>query len=220
MGGTIHPPAHAASDEDPQRGRDRQIDPDGEGQRRDAAQLEHQGDHHPDQHQIPGQLPVEHALDDVADQHGLRGVVLGDRRAVGQLRLGARDRRIDQPDGLTRIVDQPLARHTGGVGLMPDPVFLGIDARHRPDEMGPRGVDQCLGRGHQARGDLRSAHVDGARVVHGQQHPPHHHRRGEGSDQDGDLLMAGGASDQESRLQVLRGRAAIGTGDAHDASHG
>ena len=217
--GAIHPPSHTPADKNAQRGRDGQIDPHREGQRRNPTQFEHQGDHHADEHQVPRQLAIQNALDDVAHQHGFRRIILGDRGPTGQFGLGSRDGRIHQPNSLARIIDQPLPRHAVGIGLMPHAVFLGIHSGHRPDEMGTRRVDQRRGRGHQARGDIRGPNMDRSRVVHGQQHPTHHHRRSEGSNQDGQLLIARRATDEKPGLQVLRSGAAIGTGDAHDAAH-
>ena len=167
MGGPIDAPADTPADKNAQRGGDRQIDPHGEGQRGDAAEFEHQGDHHPDEHQVPGELPIEHALNDVAHQHRLRGIVLGDRGPAGQLRFGSGDGRIHQPDGLARIIDQPFPRHAIGIGLMPHAVFLGIQPGHRTHQVSPRRIGQGLGRSDQARGNLRGAHMNGPGIVHG-----------------------------------------------------
>ena len=60
----VDEPSDGAADEDGRGGGQRQIHSNRERERWDGAHLEHDSDHHAEQHQPPRQLPVENALDD------------------------------------------------------------------------------------------------------------------------------------------------------------
>ena len=66
----VDQPAEHAPHEDRQRGRQRQVDADGERQRRDAGQLHHDRQHRPQDDQPPRQLPGHDPFDQRREESG------------------------------------------------------------------------------------------------------------------------------------------------------
>src|SRR2546421_12693432 len=60
--------------------------------------------------------------------------------------------------------------------------------------------------------------IDGRGLIQPEQDVTEHERRGERADKDRDLLRFRRRADEETCLQILRGRAAIRRGDADDAA--
>ncbi len=119
--------------EDRRRRRQWKIDTDRKRQRRDTAHLEHDRDHRSEQHEGPRQPSVENPLDDVRHQGCLGSVELGDLRAVRPPRVGAVDPRIDQVDGVARVVHEIAASGPPRIALLvPHPVAARVGARLRP----------------------------------------------------------------------------------------
>ena len=85
--GLIDEPAHHAADKDGQRGADGQIRADGEGERADAEQLDGDDERDAEQHQSPGQLAAQDAVDDGGHEAGLRRGRAGAADALNPMHL-------------------------------------------------------------------------------------------------------------------------------------
>src|SRR6266542_3452351 len=127
---TINAQANHATDEDRTRGRQGEINADRKRERRNSAHLEHDCDHHAQQHERPGKLTIQNSLDDIRHQGRFWRVILGDGRAIWSDPMDAVDAWVSQVDHSALVIHQVTpSRTTLGVGLVPGPVHAAIRVR-------------------------------------------------------------------------------------------
>src|SRR4051794_37371851 len=90
----VDEPTHHSPDEYWRGSGDGQVNAHGEGQRRDAAEFENDGDENAQQNQAPWQVTAQDPFDDVGNERGLRGGELLDVRPVRPLVVDAVNARV------------------------------------------------------------------------------------------------------------------------------
>ena len=220
----IDHPAHDAADEDGQRGGDGEIGADGEGERADAEQLDHDDQRDAEQDEGPGELAREDAVDDGGHEAALRGGGLFAADALDPLDFdlvgggvvevlavveggGADGVEQDVLAGVAELFLRVIAGVVRGEGdVVAGEVALVLDAVGELVEREGDGLGQAL-EGFEA-------------VVHGVERGADGEDADDDADHEGDLLLPGGGADEVAGLEVLRGVAGVRGGDADDAADG
>src|SRR6185437_8008072 len=220
LGGAVDEPADHSPAEDGQGGSDGQVGSYGEGERADAEQLDGDDEADADQHDSPGQLAREDAVDDGGHEAGLRGGCTGAADALnpldGDFACGGRVEifAVLELGGADGIEDEQAGGFLicGGFAVRGDDadvsgrVIVVLD-----DDAGMRGVDV-------------PGLVEGVELlqagVHEVEGEPDDDGGDDNADHQRDLLQAGRGADDVAGLEVLRGVARVGGGDADHAADG
>ena len=226
MHGVVDHPAHDSADEDRERGGDAEVGAHGEGEGTDAEEFDDDDDGDAEEHERPGKFAGEDAVDDGGHETALRGGGFFAADALDPLDF-------DLAGG--GVVEVLAVFKGGGTDGVEEDVllcvgeffFCGVESSCRVAVRVMRSLGEvavvldAVGEVVEREGDGFGEALEGFEsLVHGVERGPDGEDGDDDADHDGDLLLPGRGADEVAGLEILRGVAGVGGGDADDSADG
>src|ERR1700723_2251859 len=223
--GAINHPADDSADEDGEGGGDAEVCADSEGEGADAQEFDDYDDSDSKQDKGPRQFAAEDSVDDSGHQAALRRCGLLAADALDPLDLNL--------SGGWVVEVLAVVESCGADGIEEDISFCVADlffslivsvVRGQSDSVAAGEVAVVLnavGKMVEREGDGMRQALEGLEtLVHCVQRSADGEDGDDDADHDGDLLLPWGCADEVAGLEVLRGIAGVGGGDADDSADG